>query len=325
MNCKECLSNIDEYFDNGLDLETADRMDAHLFACGMCQVVYEDLKHEQETYSRYLLKIKEKPTAWDSVRREIRNTGTVADSQDETGDSGFYKWFPGAIVRQPFLATLCVLLLMSSVGFSLWYRAYLHKIVSGVASSSANEKKDELNSTHATADLKTNPVRSESKRQEDYKRRTPKDLLTTPSVRTSYKKKSAEPTNPLDDAINESQEVFDSSEVALNRHIEKCEMVLRSFRHAVIEKDKADFDISYERRLASELLNNSIKFRHEAQNQGNLPIENLLVDLETILGDITQLPKKATSSNANLIKERIQKSGIIPKLQVQSSIARASD
>src|SRR4030095_10844256 len=203
MNCKECQSIVDEYFDNGLDREAADQMDAHLFACGTWQVVYEDLKDEQETDSRYRLKLKEKPTAWDAVRREIRNGGTVADSEDETGVSGFYKWFPGAIVRQPLLATLSVLLLMSSVGFGLWYSAYLHKSDSAVASSSSNEKKDERNSTNTTADPKTNPVRSESKRLEDDKGRTPKDLLTTSSVRTSYKKKkSAEPTNPLDDKIN---------------------------------------------------------------------------------------------------------------------------
>ena len=336
MNCKECLSIVEEYVENSLDPQTFNHTAAHIFACEGCRIIYEELKNEQEIYSRYLVKIKERPESWDAVRTEIRkgNSGAAAD----TGTVGarFYERFSAVFFRQPLFGTMALLVLIIGIGFSLWYRTYVQKneSLSDVASSriresgaSLSEKKNDRTFPYNlfTEDVKAKPARDESQILKDNKGRTGKDNLTTYSVRPGNKKKRAESINPGADTMNESPVFFDSSEVAFNRHIEKCEMVLRSFRNAVLETDESGFDISFERRLSKELLNNSIRFRREAQSQGDLPTEKLLVGLEAILGDIAKLPKKATLSDANLIKGRIQESGIIAKLQIQSSAARTSD
>lgn len=322
MNCKECLSIIEEYVEDGLDARTSEQTAAHIFACGSCRRVYEELKNEQEILSRYLLKIKEKPKSWDAVRTEIRKPSSVAAANAATAGAGFYERFFGIFIRRPLIGAMAVLVLIVGLGFGL-YRNYVRKVapVSGVTSKEPSFSEPKSPDIQSTQDARAAGKESQVSRNNDEGNQT----LTAGSVRHGIKKKRAKSTNRGDLAINNSAASFDSSEAAFNRLIEKCEMVLRSFRNSVPETDESRFDVSYERRLAKELLNNSVKFRREAQSQGNLPVETLLADLEAILGDITKLPKRATSSDANLIRARIQESGIIAKLQVQSSIAGASE
>ena len=322
MNCKECLSIVEEYVEEGLDARTSERTAAHIFACGSCRTVYEELKTEREILSRYLLKIKENPKSWDAVRTEIRKTHPVAPANAPTDGAGFYERFVGVFFRRPLIGALAVLVLIVGLGFGL-YRNYVTKDapVSGVTSkepSVSEPKSPGIQSTHDASDAGNE---SQASKTNDEGNQT----LTASSPRRGTVNKRATLTNLGDVAMNNSAVSFDSSEAAFNRLIEKCEMVLRSFRNAVPDADDSRFDVSYERRLAKELLNNSVRFRREAQSQGNLPVETLLADLEPILGDITKLPKRATSSDANLIRARIQESGIIAKLQVQSSIAAASE
>ena len=325
MNCKECLSIVEEYVESSLDPQASSQAAVHIFDCDSCRTVYEELKNEKEVYSRYLLKIKEKPRSWEAVRKEI-NASEVAIANTGTAGVGFYERF-SAFFRQPLIASMAALVLIIGIGFGLWYlsSARKHDTVSGAASAresaSTQTKSDRILPAGPPAKNGDDKlVKNAPQGPEDNNGGTGHDTATTYSVRSGKKKKTNPVADPINDAIS-----FDSSEAAFNKHIEKCEMVLRSFRNAVVDSDKPGFDISYERRLAKELLNDSVRFRREAENQGNLPIENLLIDLEGILGDMTKLRKNATPSDANSLKGRIQKSGIIGKLQIQSSIARASD
>lgn len=325
MNCKECLSIVEEYVENSLDRETFDQTAAHIFACQSCRTIYEELKNEQEIYSRYLLKIKEKPQSWDAVRTEIRKSATANAG---TGRAEFYERFSGLFFRRPLFGAVAALVLIVGLGFGLWYRTYVQKDASssGVASSQEPFSRPAKNDGASPDDPLTNDVKATSDESQILKNNDgSSQSLTAGSVRRVNQKKRAESIKVVANTMNESAVSFDSSEAAFNRLIEKCEMVLRSFRNAVSKTGDAGFDISYERRLAKELLNNSVKFRNAAQSQGNLPVETLLADLEPVLADITKLPKKATSFEANSIQGRIQESGIIAKLQIQSSIARNWD
>lgn len=324
MNCKECLSIVEEYVENSLDLETFNHTAEHIFACARCRLVYEELKNEQEMYSRYLLKIKERPNSWEAVRTAIRKSSSVAPANAGTAGAESHERLSALFFRQPLFGAVAVLVLIIGIGFAFWYRPYFQK------DCSSNIREGELPSepkkndpSLVTKDAQTKSARDEAQILKKNKDHAGQDTFGTYSTRPGNRRRRAESIDPV--TLKGSSVSFDSSEAAFNRHIEKCEMVLRSFRNAVSETYGSGFDISYERRLSKELLNNSVKFRREAQSQGNLPIENLLVDLEAILGDIIRLRKNATSSDANLIKGRIQESLIIPKLQIQSSIAETSD
>ena len=322
MNCKECLSIVEEYVEDGLDPQTSGQTAAHIFACGSCRTIYEQLKNEQEIYSRYLSKIKEQPTSWDAVRTKIRKGSSSAGANAATNGAGFYERFVGVFFRRPLFGAMAVLVLLVGIGFGL-YRNYFRKdaSLSGVTSKGPAVRENKTPESPLAKDATPAGEGSPNLKNND----GGKPLLTAVSGRPGQEKTRAKSTISDIDTMNKSAAVFDSSEAAFNRLIEKCEMVLRSFRNAVPETDSSPFDVSYERRLAKELLDKSVKFRREAQNQGNLPVETLLADLEGILRDITRLPKKPTSADANLIKGRIRESGIIAKLQIQSSIAGNSE
>ena len=104
MNCKECLSIVEEYVENSLEPQTSNQTAAHISACVGCRTIYEELKNEQEIYSRYLLKIKEKPKSWDAVRTEIRKGSSVAAANAGTVGVGFYERFSAIFFRQPLFA-----------------------------------------------------------------------------------------------------------------------------------------------------------------------------------------------------------------------------
>ena len=319
MNCKECLSIVEEYVEDSLELQTSHKMAAHISACGNCRIIHEELKNEQKRYSRYLLRVKEKPGSWDAVLTEIRKESSVSVANGGTVVTGLYERFSAVFFRRPLFTAMAALVVMIGSGFGLWYRNYVQKNDPGFGVASSTELSSNQKNNDSTVpvspspkDVIANPRKNEPRKLKVDKVGTRKDRLTSYSVRPGNKGR-------------QSPVSFDSSRDAFNRHVERCEMVLRSFRNAVSKTDEPRFDISYERRLAKELLNNSVKFRREVQSQGNLPIENLLVDLEVILGGIARLPKKATSSDAKLIKGRMQESGIIARLQIQSSIARTSD
>ena len=304
MNCKECLSIIEEYVERSLDPQTCELAAAHTLSCESCRKTYEELQNENEIYSRYLLKIKEQPNSWAAVRTEIRRSGERAH------DAGLSQRFSAVFFSRPLYAAVAAIMLVA-VGFGLWYRVSVQEPEPPPVADSRNPPSNERNSDQPSASPKTV---SDSQ-----------VTLGTSTRPVRPRQPRMAQTRRVVLEITNDHQPFDSSEAAFNRHIEKCEMVLRSFRNAVLKTDEAGLDISYERRVAKDLYNNSVNFRREAQSQGNLPVENLLVDLEGILGAITKLPRKAASSDTNVINGRIQESGIIGKLQIQSSIARALD
>lgn len=317
MNCNECLSNLEEYVEDGLESQIAKQTAEHVAACQTCRAVCEGLENEREIYSRYLLKIKETPESWNTVLAAIRKGKTVA-SKTGPFPAGVYERFSAVSLRQPLFAAMAALLLL--VGIGLLYRAYVRRAEPALVSSDVrrNElasevKKDDLRAnTRSAADSSVNPDKEGSRPVKE----------TTP---TGNQRKRAKPrVDVAGNKPDENASFFDASEAAFNRHLGQCELVLRSFRNAIPETNGSGFDISYERRLSKELFKNSIRFRRVAESQNNPQVEKLLVGLEALLGDIAKLHAKPTIADASAIKERIQESGMIARLQVRSLLARAT-
>ena len=100
------------------------------------------------------------------------------------------------------------------------------------------------------------------------------------------------------------------------RHIERAQMLLRSFRNS---EGGSAFDLAYERQGARRLLANNVLLRRAAEARGNLPVGDLLGSLEPFLLDIANLADAPVPDDVRTIKARMEKKEIITALQVYAA------
>ncbi|MFL6276750.1 MAG: hypothetical protein ACJ74G_16295 [Blastocatellia bacterium] len=100
------------------------------------------------------------------------------------------------------------------------------------------------------------------------------------------------------------------------RHIERAQMLLRSFRNS---EGGTAFDLTYERQSARRLLANNVLLRRAAEARGNLPVGDLLGSLEPFLLDIANLADAPVPDDVRTIKARMEKKEIITALQVYAA------
>ena len=104
-------------------------------------------------------------------------------------------------------------------------------------------------------------------------------------------------------------------------HLEKTELLMRSFRNMKLSEDPAAFDVSYEKQFSKQLLANNRRLRRSAENKRVLSIENLLTGIEPLLIDIANLPDNPAEDDVRSIKELIQKQEVVATLQLYSAKA----
>jgi hypothetical protein len=102
-------------------------------------------------------------------------------------------------------------------------------------------------------------------------------------------------------------------------HLEKAQVLLRSFRNTRSASEDGVFDLAYEKQQSRRLLNQNIVLRRSAEAKGNLPTEELLSSLEPFLIDIANLPEKPAVDDIQSIKQRMQKREIVASLQIYSA------
>jgi len=108
-------------------------------------------------------------------------------------------------------------------------------------------------------------------------------------------------------------------DVETARHIERAQLLLRSFRNTRDGSPKPDPDIAYEKQQSRGLLARNILLRRDAEARGNIPAEDLLGSLEPFLLDIANLPDRPSRDDVLAIKERMHKKEIVSALQVYST------
>lgn len=108
-------------------------------------------------------------------------------------------------------------------------------------------------------------------------------------------------------------------DVETARHIERAQLLLRSFRNTRDSGPQPDANLSYDRQGSRELLSKNVLLRRDAEAKGNLPVEELLGSLEPFLLDIANLPDKPSNNDVRSIKERMQKKEIVSALQIYSA------
>jgi hypothetical protein len=144
---------------------------------------------------------------------------------------------------------------------------------------------------------------------------TVQEIAKSPRPKRAVKRvESVEPDNPEETVAGLAY--FD---LETAKHLEKAQMLLRSFKNVSLESDDYVADASYEKQLSRSILQKNVLLRRNAEAKGNLPAEELLGSLEPLLLDIANLPEKPSQDDMRSVKERIQKTEMIATLQIYSA------
>lgn len=108
-------------------------------------------------------------------------------------------------------------------------------------------------------------------------------------------------------------------DLATADHIEQAEMMLRSFRNTSADDDDALSEVAFDSRQSRELLDRNILLRRSAETKKNLPMGQLLGDLEPFLIDIANLGSDPSRDDVQAIQQRIQRREIVSDLELYSS------
>ncbi len=108
--------------------------------------------------------------------------------------------------------------------------------------------------------------------------------------------------------------------VAVGDHLERSQMVLAELTNAPDHQGK--LDISDERQMASELLDDNRLYRQTARTAGNTAVANVLDDLERVLLEIAHSPTEVSSGQLDDLRQQIESRGLLFKVRVMGTKAR---
>jgi hypothetical protein len=99
------------------------------------------------------------------------------------------------------------------------------------------------------------------------------------------------------------------------RHIERAEMLLRSFKNSRLLRKANTLDLKYERQLSKDLVSRNSLLRRDAELAGNLPLARLLDRLEPFLLEIANLQDNSGRQEIRFVREGLVREQIIAALQ----------
>jgi hypothetical protein len=111
--------------------------------------------------------------------------------------------------------------------------------------------------------------------------------------------------------------------VAVGDHLERSQMVLAELSNAPDHKGK--LDITDERQMASELLDDNRLYRQTARSTGDAAVANVLDDLERVLLEIAHSPNEVSSGQLDDLRQQIESRGLLFKVRVMGSQAREQE
>jgi hypothetical protein len=108
--------------------------------------------------------------------------------------------------------------------------------------------------------------------------------------------------------------------VAVGDHLERSQMVLAELSNAPEKKGK--LDISDERHMAEELLDDNRLYRQTARTTGDTGVASVLDDLERVLIEIAHSPSEVSSEQLSELQQQIESRGLLFKVRVLGSRVR---
>jgi hypothetical protein len=108
--------------------------------------------------------------------------------------------------------------------------------------------------------------------------------------------------------------------VAVGDHLERSQMVLAELSNA--PGAKGTLDISDERRMAEELLDDNRLYRQTAHSTGDTAVASVLDYLERVLIEIAHSPSEVSSDQLAELQRQIESRGLLFKVRVLGSRVR---
>jgi hypothetical protein len=111
--------------------------------------------------------------------------------------------------------------------------------------------------------------------------------------------------------------------VAVGDHLERSQMVLAELSNAPDQKGK--LDISDERQMAEELLDDNRLYRQTARTDGDTAVASVLDDLERVLIEIAHSPSEVSADQLADLRQRIESRGLLFQVRVLGSRVRGEE
>lgn len=304
MKCEVCRKLLEEYLDRELAGREAEQVGAHLIRCVSCARAGDGLAAEQEVYARYDRSLEVAPALWGAIAARATADESGTDAARRVG------WRDRVAVLgvSPSLSFAgAVLLLLTTTAVGVAYLRMQRPIVKPDVALRANQE-----ALPARATVK-GPL-------PDADRLTTLGAHPAKVSALSIKSAKSKANSPVDGRPTQSDVLFSDvaysaiAEQETQRHIEQAQNLLRSVRNIEFGEDETEIDVSYEKALSRQLLNDNVVLRREAEMSGSFPVKTLLSSLEPFLLDIANLPDRTSPEDLRVIRERVRETEIVAAL-----------
>jgi putative zinc finger protein len=296
MKCEVCLTLLERYVDGELVEADSAAIGAHLITCEGCAEAFDSLLAEQEFYSRYDRELSPSPGLWNAIAAQTVNVVVAVEPRSKFS---LREWFAINVQRWGFASAVAVVVLAVAVG-----SAYLRK--SQPTTNLVALSQPEVKFVEAPRVDRIQPRPPVSERLA----KPHKPTVQRAVQQVATKSVSTDQSDVLFSDVASSA----AEEKETQTHLENAQNLLRSVRNIEVGDD-GEVDVSYEKGLSRQLLNENVVLRREAEMSGKFPTKDLLTDLEPFLIDIANLPDKPAREDLRALKNRVLKTEIVAALQ----------
>jgi anti-sigma factor RsiW len=350
MGC-EFTEEVSLLVDGELPPHEAARLRAHIETCAGCRQAREaflllrrelrsyELTHEPHAQSKALAAIL---SGSSNEETDMPSAAVQGGRRTTPREPGWLSWerlaevFSIRRLRPAHVATLALLLIATALGLR-W--------LAGSHTSDGTRQPD----APALANTNSQPVRTESAKEDSEKRSKDPDAVDGPTIHQAKTQRRHHTRRQRREGLNSEapQEMARTATTALQpssesvapytagslraaaadpalrigRHAERVERLLRSFRNARLNDNDLTLEVADARRLSKRLLYSNITLRREAAGAGDISVKGWLDSLEPILIDISNLPDRPSPDAVGSIKESIRRRQLVGVLQAQAMLA----
>jgi hypothetical protein len=108
--------------------------------------------------------------------------------------------------------------------------------------------------------------------------------------------------------------------VAVGDHLDRSQMVLAELSNA--PDGKGQIDISGERQIAQDLLDDNRLYRQTARSTGDTAVASVLDDLERVLLEVANSPSEVSPEQFDQLRQEIRDRGLVFKVRIVGSQVR---
>jgi negative regulator of sigma E activity len=318
MSC-DCTEKVSLLIDGELPENEARVMQRHLLQCFDCQQAQKDFLSLRSQIGAYVPQL-EPVTQRETLNRIVNRKPVKVRAARPAWSWSF----------SPRVAAFAALVMVAAIAGLLFYRSLNLKQGNTNVAQLQKTKAVEQPTVEHTATPKPAPTTSPAPSA------TPTPAAPSPAKAPRLRPRRSEPVLPEGTfASNGSQRTTTNvkpdvrsadTQTLMAMHFEKSELLLRAFRNVRPDEPGSATEVEYEKKQAKQLVLQNMMLRREADTAGDVQVASLLENLEPILLDIANLPRKPAADEIEVIKERVERKNIVALLQVNSTaLARALD